>query len=554
MSARPEPAGTGLTGPSAAALDMANTAGPGLQPGRRHALQALASLPLGLAGALASQPALSRPGLASDFASAAASQALLTPFKGVTDAGGDLDCAQLATRGRWPAALAGRFYRNGPALYGRGGQRYHHWFDGDGMVQQFTLNGVAVAHRGRLVRTAKLHAEQQAGRFLFDAFGSTMDRPLPISGPNSINVANTNPNAIEHAGRLLAMWEGGSAHAMSPGDLSTQGPITWRDDLRGVPFSAHPKLDASGHLWNFGTSGAQLVVWHIDPQGRLVDARVAESPFPGGMVHDMAVTARHLVIPLPPIKLLFGQPSEGPRHFEMQAGQPLRILVIDKADISLRRVFELPPQLVFHVGNAFETQGGQISLSFVGAPTPWFLNEGAVAPMQGQLGGTGPSFTQQVPLDLATGRSQLQAFDDQVEFPWVHPQRIGQANRWLLRAASWGTDTGSGTGTGAGAGTGKTSARGAALLHGLQLRDLSTGRLRRHDYGDQTVVEEHVWVPKPVRSGELDAWPLGTTFDAHHQATVLNLLDAAHLEDGPIAQAQLPYVPPLGFHGNFTPA
>ena len=552
MSARPEPAGTGLTGPSAAALDMANTAGPGLQPGRRHALQALASLPLGLAGALASQPALSRPGLASDFASAAASQALLTPLKGVTDAGGDLDCAQLATRGRWPAALAGRFYRNGPALYERGGQRYHHWFDGDGMVQQFTLNGVAVAHRGRLVRTAKLHAEQQAGRFLFDAFGSTMDRPLPISGPNSINVANT--NAIEHAGRLLAMWEGGSAHAMSPGDLSTQGPITWRDDLRGVPFSAHPKLDASGHLWNFGTSGAQLVVWHIDPQGRLVDARVAESPFPGGMVHDMAVTARHLVIPLPPIRLLFGQPSEGPRHFEMQAGQPLRILVIDKADISLRRVFELPPQLVFHVGNAFETQGGQISLSFVGAPTPWFLNEGAVAPMQGQLGGTGPSFTQQVPLDLATGRSQLQAFDDQVEFPWVHPQRIGQANRWLLSAASWGTDTGSGTGTGAGAGTGKTSARGAALLHGLQLRDLSTGRLRRHDYGDQTVVEEHVWVPKPVRSGELDAWPLGTTFDAHHQATVLNLLDAAHLEDGPIAQAQLPYVPPLGFHGNFTPA
>ena len=538
MSARPEPAGTGLTSPSAAALGMASPAGPGLQPGRRHALQALASLPLGLAGALAARPALSRPGLASDFASAAASQALLTPFKGVTDAGGDLDCAQLATRGRWPAALAGRFYRNGPALYERGGQRYHHWFDGDGMVQQFTLNGGAVAHRGRLVRTAKLQAEQQAGRFLFDAFGTTVDRPLPISGPDAINVANT--NAIEHAGRLLAMWEGGSAHAMSPGDLSTQGPITWRDDLRGVPFSAHPKVDASGHLWNFGTSGAHLVVWHIDPQGGLVDARVAESPFPGGMVHDMAVTARYLVIPLPPIKLLFGQPSEGPRHFEMQAGQPLRILVIDKADISLRRVFELAPQLVFHVGNAFETQGGQISLSFVGAPTPWFLNDGAVAPMQGRMGGTGPSFTQQVTLDLATGRSQLQAFDDQVEFPRVHPQRIGQASRWLLSAASWGT--------------GKTTARGAAWLHGLQLRDLSTGRLRRFDYGDQTVVEEHIWVPKPGRSAELDAWLLGTTFDARRQATVLNLLDAAHLEDGPIAQAQLPYVLPLGFHGNFTPA
>ena len=47
---------------------------------------------------------------------------------------------------------------------------------------------------------------------------------------------------------------------------------------------------------------------------------------------------------------------------------------------------------------------------------------------------------------------------------------------------------------------------------------------------------------------------VGTTFDARRQATVLNLLDAAHLEDGPIAQAVLPYALPLGFHGNWMPA
>ena len=59
-------------------------------------------------------------------------------------------------------------------------------------------------------------------------------------------------------------------------------------------------------------------------------------------------------------------------------------------------------------------------------------------------------------------------------------------------------------------------------------------------------------VPKPGKTGELDAWLLGTTFDARRQATVLNVLDAAHVEDGPIAQAVLPYALPLGFHGNFT--
>ena len=506
---------------------------------RRHLLQALTqALPsVGAAiGGAAALPSQARPALAADFAARVASQPLLTPFKGVTDATGDCFTAQLPTRGRWPAALAGRFYRNGPALYERGTERYQHWFDGDGMVQQFTLAGGKVSHRGRLVRTAKLAAEQQAGRFLFEAFGTSMAQRTPISGPDSLNPANT--NALEHAGRILALWEGGSAYRLAPADLSTQGPVVWRDDLRGVPFSAHPKVDAAGHLWNIGSAGRHLVVWHIDPQGQLVDVQLGESPFPGGMVHDMAVTERHLVLPLPPVKLRFDVPTDGPRQFALEPGQPLRILVMDKADIKKRQVFELPPQMVFHVGNAHETRDGQIVLSFIGAADAGFLNIGAVAVMQGVAGAPGASTTQQVTLDLASGRVQMTAFDDQVEFPRIDPRRIGLPARWLLSGAGWNKHLG----------------RKIALLHGVQLRDMQGGRVRRYDYGDQLVVEEHIVLPKPGQTGELDAWLLGTTFDARRQATVLNLLDAAHIEDGPIAQAQLPYVLPLGFHGNFTAA
>jgi carotenoid cleavage dioxygenase len=68
------------------------------------------------------------------------------------------------------------------------------------------------------------------------------------------------------------------------------------------------------------------------------------------------------------------------------------------------------------------------------------------------------------------------------------------------------------------------------------------------------VAEEHVVVPKPGLNGELDAWLLGTVYDARRGATVLNLLDAGRIEDGPVAQAVLPYTLPLGFHGNFTAA
>jgi len=504
---------------------------------RRHFLQTLAA-----AATTAAVPASAKPARADDFKAAFEAQPLLRPFKGVSDSTGDLQ-GQALLRGRWPAELRGRFYRNGPALYERGGERYHHWFDGDGMVQQFTIGDGAVTHRGRLVRTTKLRAEQAAGRFLMSAFGTQVDGTPPVGGPDAFNTANT--NALEHAGRVLALWEGGSAWSLDPKDLSTQGAVTWGKDLAQVPFSAHPKVDASGHLWNIGTFGKTVVVWHIDPAGQLVKVQLGESPYPGGMVHDMAVTPRWIVVPLPPIQLNFNRPfgpggdGVGPRPFAMDAGQPLRVLVMDKNDITKRRVFELPAQMVFHVGNAYERSDGRIVLSYIGAPDAWFLNQGAVAPMQGRPQQAGVVSTALVTLDMASGRVQQQAFDGESEFPRVDPRRVGQRTRWLLTGAGWGAHA---------------SRQPYALLHGVQLLDTETGRQRRYDYGEFTVAEEHILVPKPGKSGELDAWLLGTTFDARRQATVLNLLDAARIEDGPLAQAVLPYLLPLGFHGNFTAA
>jgi carotenoid cleavage dioxygenase-like enzyme len=505
---------------------------------RRHLLSAAA----GFAGSLA-VPADAKPADATVFAANVKTQPLLAPFRGVDDSTGDRDSGPLKLLGRWPAELRGRFYRNGPALMQRGSERYHHWFDGDGMVQQFTLGDGRITHRGRLVRTAKLKAEQQAGRFLMSALGTTIEGGPPGSatsgllagGPDSFNVANT--NALEHAGRVLAMWEGGSAYGLDPKDLSTQGPITWRPDLAQVPFTAHPKVDADGHLWNIGTQGPAIVAWHISPQGQLVNLQVGESPYPGGMVHDMAVTGRYLVVPLPPVSFDFAQSvPEGPRRFAMKPGEPLRVLVMEKADISKRRVFELPPQMVFHVGNAHETGDGRIVLSYIAAPDAWFLDQAAVALMSGIAPTAGHVGLQVATLDMGKGKATLQAIPGEVEFPRMDPRRIGQPARMLVTGAAWI----------------KRPGRSDALLHGVQVLDVETGRSQRHDYGAQVVAEEHIVVPKPGRSGERDAWLLGTTYDAARQATVLNLLDAAHVEDGPVAQAVLPYTLPLGFHGNFT--
>lgn len=463
----------------------------------------------------------------------------LAPFKGIADAQQDLRCDALEVRGRWPAELQGRFYRNGPALFERGGQRYRHWFDGDGMVQQFSVAGGRVSHRGRLVRTPKLLAEQKAGRFLYSAFGTRIASDAPAQGPDSFNVANT--NAIEHAGRVLAMWEGGSAFALDPKDLSTIGPVTWKDGLEQVPFSAHPKLDAAGNLWNIGTFGKRLVVWHVGPTGQLAKVQVGETPYPGGMAHDVAITAQYIVLPLPPVKLNFSRMSAGAtieEAFEYQRQEPLRILVMRKDDIAQRRVFELPAQMVFHVGNAYERADGSIAFSYVAAKDHDFLVRGAVNLMQGRASNLGDASTQLAVLDMKSGRASLESLDDNGEFPRIDPRRIGLPARQLVTAASWIAHPG----------------RDNLLFHGVQLRDLQTGKVQRFDYGADALVEEHILVPRPGGSAELDAWLVGTTFDARRGVTLLNVLDAKAVSAGPIAQAALPYWLPLGFHGNFTPA
>ena len=61
-------------------------------------------------------------------------------------------------------------------------------------------------------------------------------------------------------------------------------------------------------------------------------------------------------------------------------------------------------------------------------------------------------------------------------------------------------------------------------------------------------------MPKRHGAAELDAWLLGTTFDARRQVTTVNVFDARRVSEGPVARAGLPHGLPLGFHGNFTAA
>lgn len=150
--------------------------------------------------------------------------------------------------------------------------------------------------------------------------------------------------------KVWALWEGGAPLAMSGADLSTGGFVTLRDDLKGMPFQAHPRYAPDGTIWNIGMNGDKAVVWHLNADRSLRDAQVIQLPRASYM-HDFTATARHLIIVMQPwIFDRAGMPyaSQFAWHGDMGA----QVMVVDKADLSRRRIYELPTFSFFHLGDA----------------------------------------------------------------------------------------------------------------------------------------------------------------------------------------------------------
>ncbi|CAN5558922.1 carotenoid oxygenase family protein [soil metagenome] len=463
-------------------------------------------------------------------------KASTTPWKSAfATPTGDLPSTAARVRGRFPDAVAGTLYRIGPAGHDLGGERYHHWFDGDGMAHRFVIEGTEVHHQGRYVATAKRVAEVRAGRRLVEGFGTTFPGIEPVASPDSMNVANINMLPI--GGELLALWEGGSATRLDPRTLETRGIKTWRTDLAGAPFSAHPRIDPDGTVWNFGVSSnaGLLVLYEIAPDGALRRADVLPiEDMP--MIHDFAVTPGHLVFLMPPLVYDDRLKAAGKCFLDAHAWRPelgMRALVIDKSDWKRRQMFTLPAGFLFHLGNAWEEDsvgGTVIHVDYARSPDASSVFTSTREVMRGRLVASPGARLTIASLNLRTGKATQVELPVEAEFPRMDPRRVGLQHRHVFHAAQL--------------------REGSPFWTAIARTDLESGSSSQFSYGPQTLVEEHVFVPDSSGPG----WVLGTSLDWTNKATVLSCFAADALADGPVAQATLPYSLPLGLHGVFVPA
>ncbi|MBV8982415.1 MAG: carotenoid oxygenase family protein [Acidimicrobiia bacterium] len=450
------------------------------------------------------------------------------------------DGVELEVDGTLPAELEGTLYRIGPARFDVYGERYRHWFDGDGMVHALRLSGGRAEYRNRFVATDKKGEEDAAGARIHGAFGTP-----PAGGPlrrlrNVHPKSAANTNVVFHGGKLLALWEAGRPWRLDPVTLETVG----EDDLGGVlgkheAISAHPKLDrATGEMWNFGVGyGPRTTISLYRTSADGVTARVHKVPLDfAPMVHDFALTATKAVfvlhpiaLPRIPVGLMLGRKTFG----DSLRWQPQRGTVVLSVDRETGEVrpYKTAPFLTFHTANAWDedddvvvdlcaTEDDSIMKFFYEvmagrdfAPTSTYLTRLRLSP-DGRI-------------------EQRRLSDVSLEFPRVAGRALCQPHTRVY---------------------GATVNDAAGFLGAPATVDPATGRSSVAVLKAHQIAGEPVPVTKADPTSDDDVWLLALVLDAQAGRTDVWVLDGADVAAPPVAVVRLPHVVPFGFHGSWVRA
>jgi carotenoid cleavage dioxygenase len=485
----------------------------------------------------------------------------------------EVTATDLEVTGHIPEHLDGRYLRNGPNPAAEVDPATYHWFTGDGMVHGVALrDGKACWYRNRWVRSPA------ACRSLDEP---TPDRIDPRAGMLGMG-ANT--NVLTHAGKTLALVEGGIANYELTDELDTVGTCDFDGTLAGG-YTAHPHRDPKTgelHAVSYSFARGRTVQYSvIDTQGharRTVDIEVSGSP----MMHDFSLTEKYVVIyDLPvtfdPVQVM---PASMPRWLQLPArlvvqsllgrvripspiaarvnrdrrrssglpyawnnDYPARIGVLPREGTNKDvRWFDIEPCYVYHPLNAYSEirDGAEILVLDVVRYSRMFDRD------RRGPGESLPSLDRWT-INLATGAVSTECRDDRSqEFPRINENLTGVRHRF---GYTIGVDGGF------------LAAGGPDLVSSLYKHDYATGSTTVAALDPDLLLGEVCFVPNPStgaagpensEGSEDDGILIGYGSHRDRDEGQLLLLDAQTLDT--VATVHLPQRVPMGFHGNWAPS
>ena len=447
--------------------------------------------------------------------------------------------APVRVEGTLPPYLRGTCLLNGPGRFERGGLRYRHWLDGDGMVAALAVGPGGVTFTNRFVRSEKFVREEADGRPVFRTFGTSfagdeLKRGIGLESPVNVSV-------YPFRGELLAFGEQGLPWALDPATLETRGLYTFDGQLNEItPFSAHPKIDPlSGELFNFGVSFSPehpaITLFRFAPDGRLVYRRRFALPYPSS-IHDFAISERYIVFYVSPYLLDMGRCVQGATLMDALSWQPERgsqLLVASRETGDLITTIPIGHRHCLHLVNAFE-RSGRLTVDLLEFEQPLYPEYQVVPDL---FTDTFRGHPVRLVVDPAAGaivdRRDL-AYDCSPDFPAHALDATGQPYRdfWMLGISAAGRP-------------------GRKFFDQLVRVDWDTERVDVyqappwHYLGGEPAV-----MLEPGRPGS--GTVICQSFDAERVTSSFVVFDAYQIARGPIATLTLASPMPLLFHSIFV--
>jgi carotenoid cleavage dioxygenase-like enzyme len=424
--------------------------------------------------------------------------------------------------GELPADLSGMFVRNGPnPQWSPIGQ--YHWFDGDGMLHGVRISDGQATYTNRYVKTRGWKIEQEVGKAVWTGLlePPQLDHPY---GPSK-NTANT--ALVWHAGKFLALWEGGAPHQIQLPDLDTNGEYNFDEKLIS-PFTAHPKVDpVTGEMMFFGYSFAPPFLHYgvVSAQGELLRTVPIELPM-AVMMHDCAITENYTILLDLPLTFSPERMQRGEPMMMFESDRPSRFGIIPRhGDNSNIRWFESSPCYIFHTLNAYEEGEKIVLIGCRMSSTNVLISQDTPPHPQGDI----PRLHRWT-FNLTTGAVHEEQLDETPgEFPRVNENWVGRKNQFGY--------------------VGKMANSPVPLFEGVIKYDFNNGKSQTYEFGQGRYGGETVFAPRLGAKIEDDGWLVTFVFDENTQTSELVVMNAQDITSEPVARVIIPHRVPYGFHG-----
>ncbi len=454
----------------------------------------------------------------------------------------ELDIELTDIEGEVPKDLTGMYVRNGPNRRFEAPGRYH-WFDGDGMLHAVRFAGGKVRYQNKWVMTEGLRDELAAGSALWQGIKDpprkdTPDQPIK-------NTSNTDVKF--YAGKLVTMWYlGGEVYTVDPATLETAGKLHVDERLKGLPISAHSKVDERTGEFIFFAYGKKAPYMHygvIDRHGKLQTFMPVELPGPR-LPHDMGITPNYTV--LHDLPLFYDKEAfEAGRHkLKFYHETPARFGVVPRHGTPDQiRWFDAKPCYMYHVANTWEEDDGQGGTEIVMTGTPFRLPRDWRGNIEHERFPKMPANLEhdfvfyEWRFNLRTGETKERVIDDIVnqEFPVINSWMQGYKTRYAWNVLM-----------------GRSNRAEDPRFCGFVRYDMQTNTSTSYHEGVDKWFSEAPFAPKDNWKEEDDGYLVGFMWDDTKQASYVTVFDAKDIAKGPVARIRLPQRVPNGFHSTWV--